>query len=112
MLLCNLYTYIFCKQLISICYGQKIKKMIYYYPIACQFFLQCHNINIKNQSTPGAHAIFPVGGAWTHLEGCAMQSLLSENVYENERVGSYGGYAQEHYVISMNALHKLGSSKR
>ena len=67
------------------------------------FFLQHHNINIKNQSTPGVQAIFPVGGAWTHLEGCAMQSLLSENVYENKRVGSYGGYALEHYVISMNA---------
>ena len=40
------------------------------------FFLQCHNINIKNQSTPGAHAAFPVGGVWTHLEGHATQSLL------------------------------------
>ena len=58
----------------------KNQKMIYYYPIACQFFFpQCHNINIKNQSTPGVHAVFPVG-AWTHLEGCATQSLLSENV--------------------------------
>ena len=37
------------------------------------FFLQRHNINIKNQSTPGAHAVFPVGGAWTHFEGRAMQ---------------------------------------
>ena len=34
--------------------------------------------------SPGAHAVFPVGGAWTHLEGCTMQSLLSENVYKNE----------------------------
>ena len=66
-------------------------------------FLQRHNINIKNQSTPGAHAVFPVGGAWTCLEGCAMQSLLSENVYENERIGSYGGYAPENFVISANA---------
>ena len=54
------------------------------------FFLQCHNINIKNQSSTGAHAVFPVGGAWTRFEGRAMQSLFSENVYENERVGSYG----------------------
>ena len=67
------------------------------------FFLQCHKINIRNQSTPGAHAVFPVGGAWTHLEGCAMHSLFSENVYENERVGSYGGYAPENFVISVNA---------
>ena len=48
------------------------------------FFLQCHNINIKNQSTPGAHTVFPVGGAWTHFEGCATQSLFSENVYKNK----------------------------
>ena len=81
----------------------KNQKIIYYYPIACQFFLQHHNINIKNQSTPGAHAVFPVGGVWTRLEGCVMQSLLSENVYENERVGSYGGYAPENFVISVNA---------
>ena len=67
------------------------------------FFSQCHNINIKNESTPGAHAVFPIGGVWTHLEGCATQSLLSENVYENKRVGSYGGYVLEHFVISMNA---------
>ena len=67
------------------------------------FFLQCHNINIKNQSTPGTHAVFPVRGVWTHLEGRVMQSLLSENIYENERVGSYGGYALEHFVISTNA---------
>ena len=67
------------------------------------FFPQCHNINIKNQSTPGAHAVFPVGGVWTHLEGCVTQSLFSENVYENERVASYGGYALEHFVISANA---------
>ena len=67
------------------------------------FFLQCHNINIKIQSTPGAHAVFPVGGVWTCLEGHAMQSLFSENVYENERVGSYGGYALENFVISINA---------
>ena len=67
------------------------------------FFLQCHNINIKNQSTPGVHAVFPVGGAWTHLEGHATQSLLSENVYKNERVGSYGEYALEHFVISVSA---------
>ena len=63
------------------------------------FFLQHHNINIKNQSTPGVHAVFPVGGAWTHFEGCATQALFSENVYKNERVGSYGGY----FVISANA---------
>ena len=76
MTLCKLYTlkkklHIF-TQLICICYGQKI---IYYYQIACQcfFFLQRHNINIKNQSTPGAHAVFPVGGVWTHFEGCVMQ---------------------------------------
>ena len=74
----------------------KNQKIIYYYSIACQFFfLQHHNINIKTQSTPGAHAVFPVGGVWTclegRLEGHAMQSLLSENVYENKRVGSYGG---------------------
>ena len=84
----------------------KNQNMIYHYPIACQyffFFLQRHNINIKNQSTPGAHAIFPVGGTWTHLEGCATQSLLSENVYDNERVGPYGGYAPENFVISTNA---------
>ena len=83
----------------------KNQKMIYYYPIACQFFFftQCHNINIKNQSTPGVHDVFPVGGAWTHLEGHVTQSLLSKNVYKNERVGSYGGYALEHFVISMNA---------
>ena len=67
------------------------------------FFLQCHNINIKNQSTPGAHAVFPVGGAWTCFEGCVMQSLFSENVYKNERVGSYRGYAPENFVISTNA---------
>ena len=67
------------------------------------FFLQHHNINIKNQSTPGAHAVFAVGGAWTHLEACGMQSLLSENVYENERVGYHGGYAPKHFVISANA---------
>ena len=59
--------------------------------VSVVFFSQCHNINIKNQSTPGVHAVFPVGGAWTHLEGHMMQSLLSENLYENERVGSYGG---------------------
>ena len=47
-------------------------------------FLQCHNINIKNQSTPGAHAVFPVGGVWTHFEGCVMQVLFSENVYKNK----------------------------
>ena len=71
----------------------KNQKFIYHYPIACQFFFfsQCHNINIKNQSTPEAHAVFPVGGAWTHLEGCVMQSLLSENVYENEKLGPMGG---------------------
>ena len=68
-------------------------------PNCVSVFLQCHNINIKNQSTPG----FPVGGVWTHLEGCATQSLLSENVYKNERVGSYGGYAPENFVISANA---------
>ena len=67
------------------------------------FFLQHHNINIKNQSTPGAHAVFPVGGAWTHFEGCVMQSLFSENVYENERVRSYRGYVPENFVISTNA---------
>ena len=67
------------------------------------FLLQCHNINIKNQSTPGAHTVFPVGGVWTHFEGCAMQSLFSENVYKNERVGSYRGYAPENFVISANA---------
>ena len=67
------------------------------------FFLQCHNINIKDQSTPGAHAVFPVGDAWTHFEGHAMQSLFSENVHENERVGSYRGYAPENFVISTNA---------
>ena len=67
------------------------------------FFLQCHNINIKNQSTPGAHAVFPVGGAWTSLEGHVTQSLLSENVYKNETVGSYGGYVPENFVISANA---------
>ena len=73
----------------------KNQKMIYYYPIMCQFFFfQHHNINIRNQSTPGVHAVFPVGSAWTHLEGHAMQSLSSENVYENERVGSYGGMHQ------------------
>ena len=65
-------------------------KIIYYYPIVCKWFF-FHNINIKNQSTPGAHAVFPVRGAWTRFEGCAMQSLFSENVYENERVGSYRG---------------------
>ena len=67
------------------------------------FFLQRHNINIKNQSTPGVHAVFPVGGAWTRFEGCVTQSLFSENVYENERVGSYRGYAPENFVISANA---------
>ena len=66
------------------------------------FFLQHHNINIKNQSTPGVHAVFP-GGTWTCLEGCVTQSLLSENVYKNERVGSYGEYVPEHFVISANA---------
>ena len=84
----------------------KNQKIIYYYPIACQcffFFLQHHNINIKNQSTPGAHAVFPVGGAWTYFEGHVTQSLFSENVYENERVGSYRGYAPENFVISTNA---------
>ena len=81
----------------------KNQKIIYYCPIACQFFLQCHNINIKNQSTPGAPGVFPVGGAWTHLEGCATQSLFSENVFENERVGSYRGYVLENFVISTNA---------
>ena len=83
----------------------KNQKIIYYYPIACQcvFFLQRYNINIKNQSTPGAYTVFPVGGAWTCLEGCVMQSLLSENVYENKRVGSYQGYVPENFVISMNA---------
>ena len=89
-------------QLISICYGQKIT---YYYPIACQFFFTTsqHHINIKNQSTPGAYAVFPVGGAWTRLEGRATQFLLSENVYENKRVGSYRGYVLEIFVISANA---------
>ena len=78
--------------------------MIYYYPIVCQFvFSECHNINIKNQSTPGVHAAFPVGGVWTHLEGCVTQSLLSENIYKNERVVSYGGYALEHFIIYSNA---------
>ena len=67
------------------------------------FFLQRHNMNIKNQSTPGAHAVFPVGGAWTRLEGHVTQSLLSENVYKNETVGSYRGYAPENFVISANA---------
>ena len=67
------------------------------------FFLQCYNINIKNQSTPGAHAVFPVGGVWTRFEGRATQSLFSENVYENERVGSYRGYVLENFVISINA---------
>ena len=67
------------------------------------FFLQCHNINIKNQSTPGVHAVFPVGGAWTFFEGCAMQALFSENVYKNKGVGSYRGYAPENFVISANA---------
>ena len=61
------------------------------------FFLQHHNINIKNQSTPGVPAVFPVGGAWSHLEGHVTQSLFSENVYENERVGSYGGYVPENW---------------
>ena len=75
----------------------KNQKIIYYYPIACQcfIFLQHHNINIKNQSTPGVHAVFPVGGAWTCFEGCAMHSLFSENVYKNERVGSYRGMHQK-----------------
>ena len=67
------------------------------------FFLQRHNINIKNQSTPGVHAVFPVGGAWTCLEGHATQSLFSENVYKNKRVGSYRGYVPENFVISANA---------
>ena len=67
------------------------------------FFLQYHNINIKNQSTPGTHAVFPVGGAWTCFKGRVMQSLFSENVYKNERVGSYRGYALENFVISANA---------
>ena len=71
--------------------------------VSVLLFLQCHNINIKNQSTPGVHDVFPVGGAWTHLEGHVTQSLLSKNVYKNERVGSYGGYALEHFVIFMNA---------
>ena len=68
MLLCNLYTfkknYIFCTQLISVCYGQKIKKAFTITQLCVSvFFLQCHNINIKNQSIPGMHAVFPVGGA-------------------------------------------------
>ena len=67
------------------------------------FFLQCHNIKIRNQSTPGVHAVLPVGGVWTCFEGRATQSLFSENVYENERVGSYRGYAPENFVISANA---------
>ena len=66
------------------------------------FFLQRH-INIRNQSTPGVHAVFSVGGAWTCFEGCVMQSLFSENVYKNERVGSYRGYVPENFVISANA---------
>ena len=72
-------------------------KIIYYYPIACQcfFFLQCHNINIKNQSTPGMHAVVLVGGVWTCFEGHATQALFSENVYKNERVGSYRGVHQK-----------------
>ena len=61
-----------------------------------------HNINIKNQSTPGAHAVFPVRGVWTCLEERATQSLFSENVYENERVGPYRGHAPENFVISAN----------
>ena len=83
----------------------KNQKIIYYYPIVCKcfFVLQCHIINIKNQSTPGAHAVFLVGGVWTCFEGCAMQSLFSENVYENQRVGSYRGYVLENFVISTNA---------
>ena len=108
MLLCNLYT----KKKLYILYTinlhmlwSKNQKIIYYYPIVCKwvFFLQRHKINIKNQSTPGVHVVFPVGGAWTRFEGCAMQSLFSENVYENERVGSYRGYVPENFVISANA---------
>ena len=100
MLLCNLYTlknYIFCTQLISVYYGQKIKKSFTITQLHVSFFFY----NVKNQSTPGAHAVFPVGGAWT--KGCATQSLFSENVYKNERVGSYRGYAPENFVISANA---------
>ena len=67
------------------------------------FFLQHHNINIKNQSTSGAHAVFPVGGVWTRFEGRSTQSLFSENVYKNKRVGSYRGYLLENFVISANA---------
>ena len=52
----------FCTQLISVCYGQKIKKSFTITQLHVSFFLQCHKINIKNQSTPGAHAVFPVGG--------------------------------------------------
>ena len=89
MLLCNLYTLkkLYILYTINLCMlWSKNQKIIYYYQIACQsfFFLQRHNINIKNQSTPGVHAVFPVGGAWTCFEGCLTQSLFSENVYENE----------------------------
>ena len=80
-----------------------VEKIIYYYPISCQcFFLQCQN-NVKNQSTPGAHGVFPVGGVWTHFKGCATQALFSENVYKNERVRSYKGYVLENFVISTDA---------
>ena len=44
----------------------------------------------------GADPGFPVGGAWTHFGGGGGRGpltwvLFSENVCENERIGSHGG---------------------
>ena len=61
----------------------KNQTIIYYYPIACQCIFSRRCVD--------------------PFEGRVMQSLFSENVYENERVGSYRGYALENFVISTNA---------
>ena len=84
MLLCNLYTlkklYILYTINIRMLWSKiKISFTITQLRVSF-FFLQRHNINIKNQSTPGAPTVFPVGGVWSHLEGRVMQSLFSENV--------------------------------
>ena len=57
----------------------------------------------------GADLGFPVGGAWTRFRGHGppTQVLFSENVCENERIGSHrgvGGCAPENFVCrSTNA---------
>ena len=59
------------------------------------FFLQRHNINIKNQSTPGVHAVFPVGGAWTRFERHVISHFSVKMYTKMKELGPIWGMRQK-----------------